>query len=144
MVRSFEHAAYSAERLAAERGASVCVVVPARNCAATIGAIARTLVSLKGRGAIDQVLVVDADSPDGTAEVARAQGAQVVSERTLMPQFGAVVGKGDAMWRALSVVRCDVVVYVDGDSGHFGEHFACGPAGALLLAPLVEYVKGFF
>jgi len=144
MVRSFHHAAYSAERLAAERESSVTLIVPARECAETIGPIARILVSLMERGAVDQVLVVDADSADGTAGIAAAEGAQVVSEHALMPQFGPVRGKGDAMWRALSAARGDVVCFLDADSGFFGEHFACGPVGVLLFEPGVEFVKAYF
>ena len=48
------------------------------------------------------------------------------------------------MWRALSVCEGDVVCYLDGDTGNFGEHFACGTLGPLLLEPGVQYVKAFF
>ena len=120
------------------------VVVPARECAATIGDIASTLVCMRERDLIDQVLVVDADSADGTAEIAARAGARVVSENALMPAFGPARGKGDAMWRALSVCEADVVCYLDGDSGHFGEHFVAGTVGPLLFVPGTEYVKAFF
>ena len=52
-------------------------------------------------GLIDQVLVVDAASRDGTAEIAGGAGAEVHQEAELLPEFGRVLGKGDAMWRAL-------------------------------------------
>jgi glucosyl-3-phosphoglycerate synthase len=143
-TRTFHHSSYPADRLAVEREATVSVVVPTRECAATIGEIAGTLMDLVERGAIDQVVVVDADSTDGTAAIAAAAGAEVVSERALLPRFGPVLGKGDAMWRALSVVHGDVVCYLDGDSGRFGEHFACGTLGPLLLEPGVHFVKAFF
>lgn len=143
-VRTFHHSAFAPERLAAGRGASVGVVVPARECAATIGDISRTLVALRDAGAIDQAVVVDADSADGTADVAAAAGARVVSESSLLPEFGPVRGKGDAMWRALSIVDTDTICFVDGDSGHFGPHFVCGPLGPLLFEPGVAFVKGFF
>lgn len=120
------------------------MIVPARECAATIGPIASTLAGLVDRGVIDQVLVVDADSADGTAAVARAAGVQVVSESALLPGFGPVLGKGDAMWRSLSACSSDVVCFVDADSGHFGQHFACGTLGPLLFEPGVEFVKGYF
>ena len=61
-----------------------------------------------------------------------------------MPEFGPVLGKGDAMWRALSVCRGDVVCFLDGDSEDFGEHFACGTLGPLLCEPGVQFVKAFF
>jgi len=143
-TRTFHHSDFPADRLAVERAATVSVVVPTRECAATIGGIARTLVDLRERGVVDQVLVVDADSADGTAAIAAAEGATVVSERALLPEFGPVLGKGDAMWRALAACDGDVVCYLDGDSGHFGEHFACGTLGPLLLEPGVRFTKAFF
>jgi glucosyl-3-phosphoglycerate synthase len=143
-TRTFHHSAFPAERLAVERGATVSVVVPTRECAGTIGHIAATVVDLKARGVVDQVLVVDAGSADGTAAIAAAAGAEVVLERELLPEFGPPQGKGDAMWRALSVCHGDVVCYLDGDSGRFGEHFVCGTLGPLLLEPGVRFVKAFF
>lgn len=143
-VRTFHHSDFPIERLARERIRSVSVVVPARECAATIADVARTLVDLRSRGVVDQVLVVDGDSRDGTADLARAAGADAHRESELMPEFGPVLGKGDAMWRALSVCTGDVVCFVDGDSANFGPHFATGTLGPLLLEPGVAFVKAFF
>ena len=142
-VRTFHHSQFPPESLAA-RNASISVVVPARECGETIGPIARTLAGLRERGLIDQVLVIDADSADGTAEIARSAGAEVCSENALMSEFGPARGKGDAMWRALSVCHGDVVCYLDGDSGHFGEHFVSGTVGPLLGEPQAQFVKAFF
>jgi glucosyl-3-phosphoglycerate synthase len=143
-TRTFHHSDFPADRLAVERDATVSVIVPTRNCASTIGAIAATLAGLRERGVVDQVLVVDAASPDGTAGIAARAGAEVVLEHELLPQFGPVLGKGDAMWRALSACRGDVVCYLDGDSEDFGEHFACGTLGPLVCEPGVRFVKAFF
>jgi glucosyl-3-phosphoglycerate synthase len=143
-ARTFHHSAFPADRLAVERDATVSVVVPTRECAATIGDIVATLVRLQDGGVLDQVVVVDADSQDGTAAIARAAGAEVSSEHALLPEFGRALGKGDAMWRALSVCHGDVVCYLDGDSGHFGEHFACGTLGPVLCESGVSFVKAFF
>jgi glucosyl-3-phosphoglycerate synthase len=142
-LRTFHHSQFPAEALA-RRGERVSVVVPARECAGTIGAIAQTLAGMRDRGLVDQVLVVDADSSDGTAQIAARAGVEVVSENALMPEFGPARGKGDAMWRALSVCEGEIVCFVDGDSGHFGEHFVAGTVGPLLSDAGVEYVKAFF
>ncbi len=144
MIRTFHHREFPAERLAVERADTVSVVVPTRNCAATIGPIAVALAQLREDGVIDQALVVDADSPDGTARIAAAHGVETYAESALLPEYGPARGKGDAMWRALSVCTGDVVAYVDGDSGGFGAHFVCGTLGPLLLEPGVRYVKAFF
>jgi glucosyl-3-phosphoglycerate synthase len=143
--RTFHHADFPAERIAVERDATVSVVVPTRECAATIGPTVGALAGLVEAGAIDEVLVVDADSVDGTADVARAAGAaRVVSEAELLPAFGPVLGKGDAMWRALSAITGDVVVYLDGDSAAFGAHFACGVVGPVVCEPGAQLAKGFY
>jgi glucosyl-3-phosphoglycerate synthase len=143
-ARTYHHSRFSAERIAAERETSISVCVPARDEAATIGPIVEVLVALRERGVLDQVAVVDGDSRDGTAEIAARLGAEVHEQSALLPQFGEVRGKGDAMWRALSVLRGDVVCFVDADSEQFGAHFACGLVGPLVLERGVEFVKGFY
>src|SRR2546423_12493 len=124
--RSYHHSAYPPERLAAGRSESISVCLPAREEAGTIGPILTSLVELRERGAIDQVVVVDGASEDGTARLSERLGAEVHQQSELLPQFGPVLGKGDAMWRALSVLEGDVVCFLDADSERFGEHFACG------------------
>ena len=95
-------------------------------------------------GLIDQVLVVDADSPDGTAAIARAHGAEVYSENELITAYGPVQGKGDAMWRSLSVARGDVVMFADADTRDFGEHFIYGTLGPVLTVPGVRFAKAAY
>ena len=53
---------------------------------------------------------------DGSAEIARAPRRRGHQEDELLPQLGPVLGKGDAMWRALSVARGDLVLYLDSDT----------------------------
>jgi glucosyl-3-phosphoglycerate synthase len=90
------------------------------------------------------VLVVDGGSRDATAERAAGAGAEVYAEDDLLPEFGPALGKGDAMWRALAVLRGDIVCYVDGDTEGFGRHFATGIAGPVACEPGVQFVKGSF
>jgi glucosyl-3-phosphoglycerate synthase len=143
-ARSFHHSLFPAARLAAEREQSVAVCLPARECAETVGEIVGVLLGLREAGVIDEVLVIDADSSDGTAEMAAAAGATVHSESALMPSFGPVLGKGDAMWRALSVIDSDIVCFLDADTSAFPAHFAAGLLGPLLLEPGVSFVKAFY
>jgi glucosyl-3-phosphoglycerate synthase len=114
--------------------------VPARDEARTIAGVVGPLVASRE---FDQVVVVDA-STDGTGEIARTLGAEVHEQSALMPQFGPVLGKGDAMWRALSVLRGDVIAFVDADTEDFGEHFVRGLVGPLLTDPRIRFVKGFY
>jgi glucosyl-3-phosphoglycerate synthase len=143
-ARTFHHSLYPAARIAAEREQSVSVCLPARECAATVGEIVGALARLRAAGAIDEVVVVDAASEDGTASVAERAGAKIVQERELMPEVVPVLGKGDAMWRALSVLSGELVVFLDADSEGFSEHFASGLLGPLVCEPGVQFVKAFY
>ncbi len=101
-------------------------------------------VELRELGAIDEVLVLDAASLDGTAALAEGAGARVVQEAELLPSFGPVLGKGDAMWRALAAVEGELVCYLDADTEGFSAHFATGLLGPLVCEPDVAFVKGFY
>jgi glucosyl-3-phosphoglycerate synthase len=142
-MRTYAHGTFTAEGLAASRERSISVCLPARDEAATIGPILEVLLPLRERGVIDQVVVAD-DSTDGTAQIAERLGAEVHRQSDLMAQFGPVRGKGDAMWRALSVLTGDVVCYLDADSEEFGEHFAVDLVGPLVRGDEVHFVKAFY
>ncbi len=142
MIRAFSHADFPLDRVLAAKRESVSVVLPAKGVAATIGPIVERILALEGLA--DQLLVIDADSDDGSGEIAAAAGAEVHSQAALMPELGPVLGKGDAMWRALGVVTGDVVVYVDSDTADFPGHFVTGLAGPLLCEPGFDFVKASY
>jgi len=142
--RSRHHSEFPAEAIRRRGRETISVCLPAREVATTIRAILDALLALRDDGVLDQVVVIDAGSRDGTAEIAERAGAEVYLEADLMPAFGQARGKGDAMWRALSVLEGDIVVYLDSDSETFGPHFACGLAGPLVADPDVHFVKAFY
>lgn len=141
--RTGHHADWPVERLAAERGHTISVCLPARNEEKTIGPILQSLSPLRERGVVDQLVVVD-DSSDATPEIARDCGAEVYRQDELCSGFGPVLGKGDAMWRALTVLEGDVVCFLDADSEEVGPHYVCGLAGPIACADDVQFVKGFY
>ena len=147
--RSYRHAQFADLEALAERkrelGVTVSLVLPTREVRRHVGAVLDEVAELNERAPlVDQVVVVDAGSADGTAELA-ASGSRGLSTRSeLMPAFGPVVGKGDAMWRALSVARGDLVVFADADTANFGRHFVYGLLGPLLTEPGVRFVKGAY
>ena len=146
--RSYHHRDFAGLGAAGGTGAerpSTTLIFPARNVAGTIGTILSIVGELRTRtGLPDQVIVIDADSPDGTADVARAHGAEVYSENELMRRYGPAQGKGDAMWRALSVASGDIVMFADADTVDFEEHFVYGTLGPLLADPRLQFVKAAY
>ena len=143
LMRTYGHGAFTAAGLRATRERSISICLPARNEAATIGAILEELLPLREQGVVDQVVVAD-DSTDGTGEIAERLGAEVHRQSELLPQCGPVRGKGDAMWRALAVLTGDVICYLDADSEEFGQHFALGLVGPVASGASVHFVKAFY
>ena len=142
-ANSFHHSEFPAERVAAERRATVSICLPARNEAATIGPILEQLLPLRERGVVDEVIVLD-DSLDGTGAIAAALGAEVRAQSSVCPEQGPVLGKGDAMWRGLAAARGEIVCFLDADSESFGEHFACGLIGPVACLPEIAFAKGHY
>jgi glucosyl-3-phosphoglycerate synthase len=142
VIRPFHHTQFPPELLRELKREPATVVLPTREVADTIGPIVERLLTLDG--VVDQVLVVDAASEDGTAEIAGSLGADVVQENELLPEFGQVLGKGDAMWRALAAAEGELIVYLDSDTRDFSPHFATGMLGPLICDEAVSFVKGHF
>jgi glucosyl-3-phosphoglycerate synthase len=141
--RQFPPARALAERLRAAKAGPVSVCLPARNEERTIGPILECLGKLGEIGLVDQIVVVD-DSSDRTAEIARELGAEVHAQRELRPELGEVLGKGDALWRALPVLQGEIVCFLDADSEHFGPHFVSGLLGPLLHDERIAFVKASY
>ena len=81
----------------------VSVVIPTYNEAQSIGRVLSDIPEM-----VEEVLVVDSDSSDGTAAIARGLGAKVLHE----PRRGY----GRACLTGLAAVNApDVVVFLDGD-----------------------------
>jgi glucosyl-3-phosphoglycerate synthase len=131
-----------------ELGLTMSAVLPCRNVADTVGGIVDTIHEVNERSGenplVDQILAVDADSADGTAEAAASRGAEVYSENELMSNHGGAHGKGDAMWRSLSVARGDLVMYIDADTRDFKPQLVYGILGPILEVPEVRFVKAAY
>ncbi|WP_308042641.1 glucosyl-3-phosphoglycerate synthase [Micromonospora sp. PLK6-60] len=138
---------WPARRLVRAKGDTrVSVVLPARNEEATVGAIVSTIREhLVDRvPLVDELIVVDSRSTDRTAQVARAAGAEVVSQDAMTRGLPQLTGKGDALWAGLAAAEGDVVAFVDADLREFRPHFVTGLLGPLLTDPSVDFVKGFY
>jgi glycosyltransferase involved in cell wall biosynthesis len=96
---------------------SVSVVIPTWNEAKGIAYTLRTVPSL-----VDEVVVVDANSSDGTAEIARQNGARVITELRR--------GYGRAFKTGFNAAKGDLLVSADGDGTY--------PLG--VLPDLIDYL----
>jgi glucosyl-3-phosphoglycerate synthase len=124
-----------------KKSASVALVLPARNEAATVGplvaALRRELV--EATGLVDELVVVDDGSVDATAELAGASGARVVSA-----EAPGRWGKGGAMRTGLAVTSSELVVFLDADVRDLPTHWVASLLRPLLADPAVSLVKAAY
>lgn len=128
--------------VAAKRGRTVSVCIPARDERSTVGAVVDAvrdahLDEAGGSGLVDEVLVVDDGSVDGTASAARGAGATVV-------RLDGGGGKGAAMRTGLEASGGDLVVYLDADVQNTTGAFVSGLVGPLLTEEGLVLVKGCY
>jgi glucosyl-3-phosphoglycerate synthase len=126
-------------------GDRVSVVLPALNESGTIGPICASIRDeLMPARIVDELIVVDCASDDDTRRVSRSAGARVYDVSELLPEFDVEPGKGEALWRSLSIVDGDIVVWIDSDIRNFSPSFVTGLVAPLVVDPSIAYVKGFY
>jgi glucosyl-3-phosphoglycerate synthase len=128
-------------------GLTIGVCLPALDEAATVGRICEVIATdLVAPGFVDRLVVVDSGSTDETMAVAAAAGASVARARDLVPTAPEIAtpGKGESLWKSLSVVDTDVIVWLDSDTRNFGSHFIVGLVAPLLSDPEVVFSKAFY
>ncbi|PSP54492.1 TIGR04182 family glycosyltransferase [Halobacteriales archaeon QS_1_67_19] len=98
----------------------VCVLIPTLNEAETIGDVIDGFAS----HGFENVLIIDGNSTDGTADIARERGARVIE------QSGS--GKGQAVREGIRHVEADYVLMLDGDGTYRPED------ADAILEPIVD------
>ncbi|MFC4114883.1 glucosyl-3-phosphoglycerate synthase [Nonomuraea zeae] len=125
---------------------TVSVVLPARDEESTVGdivsVIRRDLVERVAL--VDEIIVVDSNSTDATAERAREAGARVVAQDEVLPHLPPLTGKGEALWKGLAASSGDIVVFVDADLRSFAAHYVSGLVGPLLVNSDLHFVKATY
>lgn len=138
---------WQASRLVHVKGdTTVSVVLPALNEQETIGAIVATIRAelMDRHGLVDELVVMDSGSTDGTYDVAVEAGAKVVRREEVLGDFEPLPGKGEVLWRSLAATDGDILVFVDSDLHDFTPTFVTGLLGPLLTDPSVQLVKATY
>jgi glucosyl-3-phosphoglycerate synthase len=146
-LATFDHGEFrAAELVRAKQGRSVSVCLPARDEEATVGEIVRVVRRELAERVplVDDIVVVDDASGDGTARQARLAGARVVGAVDGLAPPPAGPGKGQALARAVAAATGDILVFLDADVRNFGAHFVVGLLGPLLQRPELALAKAFY
>jgi glucosyl-3-phosphoglycerate synthase len=124
----------------------ISVCIPTLNEAETIGEIVGSTIEklMDQVPLVDEILVIDSGSKDGTREIAAAAGAKVYLSSEIAPHHGTHLGKGENLWKALHAATGDLICYIDGDISNFHPGFITGLIGPLLTNPALDYVKAYY
>lgn len=123
---------------------SVSVCIPCRNEAETIGDLVRMIDQSLVGTLVDELIVLDDASTDGTAEVATEAGATVVPVDFVHFFHGTAHGKGNALWASLMASRGDLVVWCDGDITSFTPDWIVRLVVPLLIDDRLGLVKASY
>ena len=124
----------------------VSVVLPALNEQDTVGAIVAAIRTrlMERHGLVDELVVMDSGSTDGTYDAAVEAGAKVVRREEVLSEFEPLPGKGEVLWRSLAATTGDVLVFIDSDLRDFTTSFVTGLLGPLLTDRSVQLVKATY
>jgi glucosyl-3-phosphoglycerate synthase len=131
------------ELVRAKAARTVSVVLPALDEERTVAGVVRSVLPLVG-SVVDECVVVDSGSTDGTVAAARAAGARVVHRSDVLPDVSPRPGKGEVLWRSIAATTGDVLVFLDSDLVDPDPGFVAGLLGPMLTEPGTHLVKGFY
>lgn len=121
---------------------SVCLLT--LNEAEHIGRSLDLLAPAVADGTVTDLWVADGGSTDGTRDIVRSAGVNLICLEDVLPGFGPVLGKGDSLWRTLSVLPGDVLVFLDADIDGDLAGAARKLAAPILASQSCHFVKGYF
>lgn len=110
----------------------ISVIVPVLNESQRVGSVVEFV---RRDPRVNEVIVVDDGSTDGTGELARAAGARVI--------MSTLLGKGASMRDGLLAAKNDVLLYLDGDMANLRDDLVCAMT-APILGGQAEFVKARF
>ena len=129
-----------------DQGISISLALPALNEEETVGKVIKTVKTalMDEVPLLDEMVLIDSGSEDKTREIAADMGIPVYIHQEVLPQYGAFIGKGEALWKSLYVVDGDIIAWIDTDIKNIDPRFVYGILGPLLDNPRIRFSKGFY
>jgi glucosyl-3-phosphoglycerate synthase len=129
-----------------DQNLTISLALPALNEQETVGNVIQTVKGalMDAKPLLDEIVLMDSDSTDQTRDIAESLDIPVHIHQHTLPEYGARLGKGEALWKSLYVTHGDILVWVDTDIVNIHPRFVYGLLGPLLVNPAIQFVKGFY
>jgi glycosyltransferase involved in cell wall biosynthesis len=129
-----------------KQGTTISLALPALNEEKTVGKVITTIKTalMDEVPLLDEMILLDSNSTDQTRQIAESLGIPVYIHQDILPEFGARIGKGEALWKSLFVTHGDIIAWIDTDIVNISPLFVYGIIGPLLLDKNIQFVKGFY
>ena len=129
-----------------QQNVTISLALPALNEEETVGRVIKTIKTalMDKFPLLDEIVLMDSNSTDRTREIALSLGIPVYIHQQLLPEYGARVGKGEALWKSLLVTKGDILIWIDSDIVNIHPRFVYGVLGPLLTNEKIQFVKGFY
>jgi glucosyl-3-phosphoglycerate synthase len=151
-IQTFDTSGWNLQRaLAAKGNQTISICLPCHNEEATIGSLIAEMRKrlVEDTHFVDEIVVLDDRSSDGTVAAARDEGAAVISVDAALRQVGVAGllpgrGKGNVLWSTLPASTGDLVIWCDADLTSFTADWIVHLAAPLLADPAIALVKAFY
>lgn len=129
-----------------KRKLKISLCFPTLNEEKTIGqSVVITKAELMDRfPLLDEIAVIDSGSTDRTCEIARDFGADTYLASDFLKEEGICKGKGENLWKALYLLKGDIIVFIDADIRNIHHRFVYGLIGPLLKNPKLKFTKAYY
>jgi glucosyl-3-phosphoglycerate synthase len=148
--RTFHHSEFQDIKhlveLKKKLGLSISLCFPTLNEEKTIG---KSIILMKSElvdryPLLDEIAVIDSGSTDNTLSIAKEFGASTYLAADHLKEEGEKKGKGENLWKALYLLKGDIIVYVDADISNIHHRFVYGLVAPMLTNPDIRFVKAFY
>ena len=129
-----------------KQGVAISLCLPSLDEEETIGRVVSVLCELASGPdpLLDEIAVIDSGSIDRTRELAAEAGADVYVASEHLQDQGDHYGKGINLWKALYLLRGDIILYIDTDIRNIHPRFVYGLLGPLLADPELLFTKACY
>ena len=133
-------------KLKEEQNLSISLGIPTKNVEQTLEQILFTIQNYlqEQYPLVDEIVIIDAHSTDGTAEIAKNHNVPLYLEDDILPEVGQQRGKGEALWKSLAVLKGDIIAWIDSDIRNIDPRFVYGIVGPIIKNKKIDYVKAHY